>query len=361
MFEFLHQTYVGAELLFWFLGLSWMLGGVCVAIACAGCADHTYGLSFAIFGAVGIQGSGGRRAWSVACLLVCAYFGPWDYRSTGFVRWWWSWATLAIMSGVMWFYRFAPQPAFMKGVQDIGFKKYFAQLELRGSLEEIQKERCLFGFHPHGILSTGFSINGVWSKQFHEHAGHDTQWLVDKVLREDNPFFKVICDLHGGINSLRKTRLHKLMSSNTNVAIVPGGFEDATAMQFDKDITVLRKRTGFIKYALQYGYRVYPIYTFGESQTHYTFTGLLNFRFWLNQFGIPAVAIFGCRWLPLMPRKGCSILTYVGQPIDFPKIEAPSKEDVQKWHSKYCDALTQLFEEKKKEAGRPESAKLQII
>merc|ERR1712151_319338 len=197
---------------------------------------------------------------------------------------------------------FSPSAAFLKKVQDIGFKKYFKQLELRGALEDIHKERCLFGFHPHGILSTGFSINGVWNKQFHDHAGRDTQFLVDKVLREDNPFFKVICDLHGSVNTLSKGSLLKLMSSNTNIAIVPGGFEDATAMQFNKDITVIRKRTGFIKYALQYAYRVYPVYTFGESTTHYTFTGLLKFRLWLNTFGIPAALVFGCPWMPLMPR-----------------------------------------------------------
>merc|ERR1719414_1120981 len=113
------------------------------------------------------------------------------------------------------------------------------------------------------------------------------------------------------------------MSSNTNICLVPGGFEDATAMRFNKDVTVLRKRTGFIKYALQYGYRVYPIYTFGESTTHYTFTGLLDFRFMLNRFGIPAVIVFGCPWLPLMPRKDLSVMTYVGTPIDFPKIADP--------------------------------------
>merc|ERR1712151_1161637 len=255
---------------------------------------------------------------------------------------------------------FSPSAAFLKKVQDIGFKKYFKQLELRGALEDIRKERCLFGFHPHGILSTGFSINGVWSKQFHDLAGVETEFLVDKVLGEDNPFFKVICDLHGRINTLSKESLHHLMSSNTNITVVPGGFEDATAMHFNTNITVIRKRTGFIKYALQYGYSVYPVYTFGESSTHYTFTGLLKFRFWLNKFGIPAIVVFGCPWLPLMPRKNLTILTYVGKPIHFPKLVSPINEDVQVWHTKYCDALVKLFEDNKKEAGLPSDAKLEI-
>lgn len=360
MFESLHGTYLGAELLFWLLGLSWTLGGACVAVACAGCADYTYGLSFIIFGVVAIDSIPGRQVWSSASLLLMAYFAPWSFGEAGFLRWWFSWATLAVMSVSMWFYKFSPSPGFVKKVQDIGFKQYFKQLELRGKLEDIQKESSLFCFHPHGILSTGFSVLGVWGKEFHELAGRDTQFLVDKVLREDNPFFKVICDKHGTVNTLNKHSLHKLMSKSNNISIVPGGFEDATAMQFNKDITVIRKRTGFIKYALQYGYRVHPIYTFGETTTHYTFTGFLNFRLWLNRFGIPAVLVYGCPWLPLMPRKNCTCLTYVGAPLQFPKIAEPSKEEVQKWHATYCDALEKLFEDNKKEAGLPADAKLQI-
>jgi len=360
MLESLHGTVLGAELLFWFLGLSWTLGGVCVGVACGGCADYTYGLSFGIFGVVAIDSIRGRQAWSSLCLSSMALAGPRSSTERGFYRWWLSWGTLAGMSTVMWFTRFKARPGFVKKIQDIGFKQYFKQLELRGALDKVEKEKSLFCFHPHGILSTGFSVLGVWNKQFHEIAGRNTQFLVDKVLREDNPFFKVICDLHGTVNTLNKNSLHKLMGADTNISIVPGGFEDATAMHYNKDITVIRKRTGFIKYALQYGYRVYPIYTFGESTTHNTFTGFLNFRFWLNQFGIPAVLVYGCPWLPLMPKKNLTILTYVGQPLQLPKIPEPTKAQVQEWHEKYCDALIRTFEDNKKEAGLPDHAKLQI-
>ena len=46
----------------------------------------------------------------------------------------------------------------------------------------------------------------------------------------------------------------------------------------------------------------------------------------------------------------------VGQPhrlaIDLPKIDEPTKEDVDKWHKVYCDALQALFDKHKAEAGR---------
>ena len=57
----------------------------------------------------------------------------------------------------------------------------------------------------------------------------------------------------------------------------------------------IRRRKGFVKYALQHGYALTPIYTFGESETYHTFTGLLPLRLWINRFQIPAVLFFVIR------------------------------------------------------------------
>lgn len=171
----------------------------------------------------------------------------------------------------------------------------------------------------HGVLCAGFSFNGCWSKAFQEHAGTKTQWLVDKVLRQDNPCFKVLADVHGGLGTLDKKTVLTIMERGGNLAFVPGGFEDATLVKFGADRTFLKARTGFIKshgsllvtkfrctqmnilnlcivvfilvhsvlhdvaswlamrrYALSHGYRVHPVYTFHESETHWTFTGRQN-------------------------------------------------------------------------------------
>jgi len=153
----------------------------------------------------------------------------------------------------------------------------------------------------------------------------------------------------------------KRMAAGENVAFVPGGFEDATVACFGKDRTAMRKRQGFIKYALQNGYRLHPVYTFGEGNSHYTFTGFLDFRLWLNKFGIPAVIVFGWPLFPLLPIPNTKIYTYVGKAIQLPKIENPSKEEVAKWHGAYLDGLTKVFEENKKAAGLPDTAKLEIF
>ena len=106
-----------------------------------------------------------------------------------------------------------------------------------------------------------------------------------------------------------------------------------------------------MKYALQYGYAMTPIYTFGETDTFSTFTGLRSFRLWLNTFGIPAVAFWGSTFAPLFPRLDAECLSYVGPPLQCPLIENPTKEQVDEWHAKYLAALKGLFDDNKAEAG----------
>lgn len=342
-----------------FLCLLWTVGGIAVAGTCAFLAGYTYGLSFLIFGTVTFKHRRSRQAWALACLVLFFILGPRTSTAKGFWSFWVSWVWLSFSSVIAWFWDFGARPWVKKLFHDLGMQKYFAACELRGDLSDIQESGSVFGFHPHGILAVGFSINGAWSKKFHEHAGADTVHLIDKVLRDDNPYFKVLCDVHGGIETLNKDSLQNAMQAGRNVSIIPGGFEDATAMSFGANRTVMRKRTGFIKYALQHGSRLHPVYTFGESDTYYTFTGLVDLRLWLNKFGIPAVAFFGLPFLPILPRPQAKIVTCVGKAIELPRILAPSKEDVAKWHQVYCEALETVFEENNY-VGLPKASKLDI-
>ena len=116
-----------------------------------------------------------------------------------------------------------------------------------------------------------------------------------------------------------------------------------------------------IKYALQYGYKVTPIYTFGESRTFHTFTPLLALRLKVvRALGLPMCFFFGSPTCPLFPRYDAWLLTYVGAPLELPAIAEPTIEDVDKWHARYVAALLQLFDEHKAEAGAPH-AQLEVL
>ena len=63
--------------------------------------------------------------------------------------------------------------------------------------------------------------------------------------------------------------------------------------RYGEESVYIKKRKGFIKYALRYGYRVHPVYSFGENDTYYTFHWFPKTRMMLNKYKIPAILFFG--------------------------------------------------------------------
>lgn len=257
-------------------------------------------------------------------------------------------------------YRFPCGRWLVQMFYDLNLPGYYRRCELRGKhLKDMAHEKTLFMFHPHGILAVGFVVNGCWSKHFNSLANKKdldqpgTVFLIARNLREWAPLFKVLCDLSGRLESATKSNIHRLMKKGRNLAIIPGGFEDATLHAYGKDRTMMAPRKGLIKYALQHGYAVTPIYSFGESETYHTFTGFLKARLALNQWSIPAVLFFGWPFVPLFPRLESEVLTYVGKPLQLPQIAEPSAGEVDEWHGKYLAALREVFDVNKAEAGRP--------
>ena len=122
---------------------------------------------------------------------------------------------------------------------------------------------------------------------------------------------------------------------------------------------------GFIKFALQHGYAVHPVYTFGEERTYWAFTPLRAARLALNKLRLPAVLFVGTPALaavalPFLPDPKAALLTVVGEPLQLPRIEAPAAADVALWHGRYCDALQRLFDAHKAQAGCPD-AELELL
>lgn len=151
------------------------------------------------------------------------------------------------------------------------------------------------------------------------------------------------------------TRLHSRLLGSWTSRLV-GGFEEATLYAHGKHRVAMKARKGFIKYALQHGYALTPIYTFGEERSFHTFSGLLGLRLWLNSFQVPAVAFWGEPLLPLFPRRDAPCLSYVAPPLLLPQIAEPSTVQVDAWHAKYLQALQKLFDDSKADASEPDAA-----
>lgn len=236
-------------------------------------------------------------------------------------------------------------------------RHYYEKCELRGDLDKINTTKTCFAFHPHGVLCAGWTMNGTYNPEFHKTG--KINWLCDYNLRFKNPGFRWLCDAtkfeKSVVDAADKKTFIKVMEKGENLAILPGGFQDAVAHRYNKDVAVMKKRKGFIKYCLQYGYRIHPVYTFGESETYYAFPWLRRLRMKISEHNIPMAVFFGWTLVPFLPRPSARLLTYVGPPIDVPHIKDPSKADIEKWHGVYLDALTTLFDSKKAEAGYPDA------
>ncbi|CAE7219110.1 dgat2 [Symbiodinium pilosum] len=259
--------------------------------------------------------------------------------------------------------RVTPWSGFLLWMENLGFKKYLARCELRGRLDDVKPEKTFFAFHPHGAVCFGFTVNGIFNSKFVSKSAK-ISFLIDDFLRNGNPIFRMLCDRYSTdkwqMSSANKSTVQKLMSEGANVALVLGGFEEATVCETGKDSVVLNSRKGIIKYCLQHGYRIHPVYSFGEDETYWFVTGLVDFRLWLNQFKIPAVAFFGNWMAPCLPRWQARMLTVIGDAIECPHIPAPSQEDVDLWHARYVKGLTATFQQWKAAAGRPD-AKLEVF
>ena len=187
-----------------------------------------------------------------------------------------------------------------------------------------------------------------------------------------------------------------------NVALIPGGFQEATLYARGEHRVFIKQRKGFIKYALRHGcvgglcrvacpttplrpphpcpvhtlvptpalptcvgvvrsYAIRPVYTFGEELTYRAFRGCLKQRLALNKHNIPGV-LFCSKYGPVMPNDDLDLVTVVGPALQLPTVAEPTNEQVAEWHAKYVTALQTLFDQHKaKHAAQGDKAVLHMF
>eukprot|EP00727_Mastigamoeba_balamuthi_P000999 m51a1_g10897 hypothetical protein (289) ;mRNA; r:27850-29022 len=217
-------------------------------------------------------------------------------------------------------------------------------------------DRVLFLFMPHGVFSWGYLLNGGLLPVFRPHKG-----VVATVLHY-LPLFRYLVLWTGATMPASKSAFVSAMRRGESFGLVPGGFEEAAITQYGVDRVYVGQRAGFIKYALQYGYSLQPVYTFGETRTYKTASGMApSLRLRLARAGIPGVLFWGSWWLPLMPLPA-RLYTVVGAPMKLPRIENPTREQVLEWRNKFLEHVVDLYDRhKEKYYGPGCSAKLEVL
>lgn len=149
------------------------------------------------------------------------------------------------------------------------------------------------------------------------------------------------------------------MSKGINVGLIPGGFEEASIYKYSHNRVYLKTRKGFIKYALQYGYKVQVCYVFGEELTYWQLNLPHSIALWLNKYKIPATIFIGKFFF--LPNNDIDITVVISKPIQLPHIESPTNEDVDKYHAIYLKEIEALYERNKSKYSVNKDQKLEIF
>lgn len=216
---------------------------------------------------------------------------------------------------------------------------YFDKVQLITETE-LKENKSLFCFHPHGVMAFGVPLAVSQHPVLYDSAFLGSRALLNLPI--SGIFARLL-----GLQGVDNKNFKRLMRKGRNIMFMPGGFECATITQYNRDRIFLRCRKGFIKYALKFGYSVYPCYTFNENKTFFTFTLFEQFRLLLNKLKFPGTVFFSKYFI--MPNPNVEIYIVIGKPIDFPTINEPSQDDIERYHKKYMDALVETYDRHKKD------------
>lgn len=158
-----------------------------------------------------------------------------------------------------------------------------------------------------------------------------------------------------GIRSIDKNTFHSLLAAGNSVCLIPGGVSECMVMQKGQEVMYLRKRTGFVRIALNHGAHLLPVFAFGQSDLYSWWRPGPPF--------IPQSLVEAIRkrigFMPLMMsgRFGTPIPHKVpmhvvfGKPIELPRIESPSDAEIRKYLDLYIAAMEGICENHKHTAG----------
>ncbi|GMT12250.1 hypothetical protein PFISCL1PPCAC_3547, partial [Pristionchus fissidentatus] len=238
----------------------------------------------------------------------------------------------------------------------------FFPLKIHTTAELPNDKNYLIGYHPHGIISIStynFLGNGTGlMDRFPSINWH----LCTLVGQFSFPLRREWMLLHGMINASKESLKYTLGGPKLGQAavLVVGGAEEALDAHPGKYRLTLQPRKGFIRLALETGAQLVPCFGFGENELYLQATNEKGSFLRKIQTVFKKIAGFSP---PLFHGRGIfnynagllpfrhELNTVLGAPIPVEKTENPTREQVEKLHKIYIDALVELFEAHKTKYG----------
>jgi len=223
------------------------------------------------------------------------------------------------------------------------------EVKQKGKLQ--RGKNYLFGIYPHGLWPVGHHL--LWPHLMSKYEIAPITTTVS-TLAFWIPFLRRHFHAHNMIGTSREEMMWAMRQKHPyNVTFhFPGGLPEMFYGS-DHEQIVLRKRKGFIRFAMQAGCSLVPSYCFGTNQQYRrlakpggifeTMSSFLEVSIipWIDRFGIP----FG--FMPMRQK----ILVAVGEPLEVEQVLSPTREQVDAVHAKFCESLRVLFDEHKGSVG----------
>ena len=172
----------------------------------------------------------------------------------------------------------------------------------------------MFSFHPHGVFAYGnccLIIGLLSNMNYHNNDALSRMSGLSSRFMLNMPITGLLLKLWG-VQAVDPQNLKRLMSSNKNIGLLPGGFQEATLTTAKQLRIFIQNRKGFIKYALKFNYSLYPTLVLNEHQVFWTFDYWLNFRMLINKIKMPGVFFFHPKSLFFYPST-VEFITVVGK------------------------------------------------
>jgi hypothetical protein len=242
------------------------------------------------------------------------------------------------------------------------FRDYFnGSVVLETPLDH--SKQYMFCAFPHGTSTASHILTmtdccGMLS----EHYKGDRRDLCASILFSI-PVLKDLLLWCGCVDANNKTAQYNLSKGRSLYIYVGGEKEQLLTEYGDRKVYTRKENPGFIRLALQYGIPLVPMYTFGETSTHYTSRFLYGFRSWLQEKFHIGIPIFWGRWFSIFPLK-TKLTVEIGAPIHVPTMGIGSQisdEDLKKYHAIFETELVRLYNRTKERNGCLPTDELEFI
>jgi hypothetical protein len=280
----------------------------------------------------------------VACTWMSAVIGP---LYLGYLILNASWASVLSMLTawlLIGFIKFPRVPLLVDAIA-YGIKLWFKPFDLHyeptsaGSIGQVR--RTIYCYHPHGLVSAGATLLAIDLIR----RGEPVTVIASGHMRWLNRILKVMMDLAGidMIGSSRREVKRALQKGDRSFILVPGGYNEAVLTKNGRERLYIRRRYGFIKYAMRYGYTLTPVYAHGETDLYTTVEGAEGIRQALARWNFPVVLFRGNSILPFIPLR-VPLRVVVGEAVDVGHHSRHiTKDQLHEAHDKYLRRLAELY------------------